>query len=46
MTVGTTKAIKDGGLLVAHLVISWWGIPAAAAFGTLSEITPRWDTGY
>jgi hypothetical protein len=36
------SAIKEIGLFLAHLVGSWLGIPAAAAFETLSEVTPKW----
>jgi hypothetical protein len=36
------SAIKETGIFLAHMAGSWLGIPAVAAFGTLSEITPGW----
>jgi hypothetical protein len=40
-TIVGRGVIKETGLFLAHLAGSWLGIPVAAAFLTLSDITPR-----
>jgi hypothetical protein len=40
-SIANENTIKNVGLFLAHVVFSWLVLPVAAAFLTMSEITPR-----